>query len=285
MCIRDRCTDFRADAFARGRSGACRSLVVHGDPARLMLMTHHQPTISGVYKMEQHDSRITVSGIGRVIAPAPSINLVVEVVMDEKSARSAQSAVAQRVDAIVGALEGLSIAAADIVTVDHRVHPRFEGSHQTSPFVGRNPDRKIKAFTARHVLHVRIADTTVVGSAIDAVLAAGATGVDVQYERRVADDVWREARDAAMHDAFAKARQLAELAEATLEGVLRIDEGISNWSSPYPQVDLSTSTNPTIKYRAAAPALMPFQASDLEVTLSLNVVFCLGSGLSRGSAT
>jgi uncharacterized protein YggE len=113
-----------------------------------------------------------------------------------------------------------------------------------------------------------IRDIERVGQAIDAALTSGATNVD-RMAFRVADPsaAEREAREAAIADAHAKAETFARAAGVTIGGVAAIIE--SGAPVPYP---IGISERMAF---AAKDASTPIEAGENEVTATVTVAYLL----------
>jgi uncharacterized protein YggE len=117
---------------------------------------------------------------------------------------------------------------------------------------------------------VTVRDLDKLGDAIDNALAAGATSLDgVSF--RVADQAAAEqqARQAAMDEAKAKAKTLADAAGVSISGVASISETVA--PVPYPvYYGFAAAGAPS------ADVKTPVAAGSTEVTVTVAVVYLIG---------
>jgi uncharacterized protein YggE len=163
---------------------------------------------------------------------------------------------------VIAALKALGIADRDIQTTTLSLGPVYDYSTNTNP-------PRLTGYTLTNAIAVTIRDLDVAGSAIDEAIAAGATTLD-SVTFRVADQALaeRDAREAAMAEAKAKAQTLASAAGVSIDGVASISETVA--PIPYP-----------IYYGAMAGAAVrdvqtPVQAGTSEVAVTVVVVYLIG---------
>jgi uncharacterized protein YggE len=95
--------------------------------------------------------------------------------------------------------------------------------------------RVLRGYVARHTLEVRVDDLARVGELLDLAVGAGAAAVgDVQFERRDRQAVERQALQAAVADALARAHAAAAGAGRAVDRVVRIDESGAPGPPPVP---------------------------------------------------
>jgi len=205
---------------------------------------------------------ISVNGTGHIILNPDTADLRLGVSSTAKTVKEARSLGATSMTAVIASLKKVGIADKDIQTTTLSLQPTYDYS------MNANPPR-LTGYQLSNAVAVTIRDLDKVGDAIDAALAAGATSLDgVSF--RVADQTAaeRQARQAAMTEAKAKAKSLADAAGVSIAGVVSISETVA--PVPYP-----------IYYGAAAGApakdvATPVQPGTTEITISVAVVYLIG---------
>src|SRR5579875_2844611 len=201
---------------------------------------------------------VTVTGEGTVSEQPDLATLSVALITNDDDAQAATSKNNTTYAAIVGRLGSLGIAARMIRTsaFDITFVPKPDASAQYKP------PRTGYIVTRR--LAIDIGNLTLVGRALDAAVAAGATEVDgVSFGLRDARAAHAKALAAAMRDAARQAAAVAEAAHLKLGAVQWIAAG-------------RTSVAPTPLLRAAA-ANVPTQIapSTVEVRAAVDVKYAL----------
>jgi uncharacterized protein YggE len=205
---------------------------------------------------------ISVAGAGRVILSPDTADLRLGVTATAKTVKDARARAAEAMTAVLASLRELGIADRDMQTTVLSLQPVYD--YTTSP----KPPR-LTGYSLTNAISVTIRDLAKVGDAIDDALAAGATSLDgVSF--RVADQTAAEkqAREAAMAEAKAKATTLANAAGVSITGVQSIGENVS--PVPYP-----------IYYgyaerAAAADVQTPVMPGTSEVSVTVAVVYVIG---------
>lgn len=205
---------------------------------------------------------ISVAGAGRVILSPDTADLRLGVTATAKTVKDARAQAAKAMTAVLASLRDLGIADRDIQTTVLSLQPVYDYSS-----TGKAP--RLTGYTLSNTIAVTIRDLAEVGDAIDRALAAGATSLD-SVSFRVADQTAAEkqAREAAMADAKAKATTLANAAGVSITGVQSISETVA--PVPYP-----------IYYgyaerAAAADVQTPVMPGTSEVSVTVSVVYVIG---------
>ena len=205
---------------------------------------------------------LSVSGSGRVSISPDTADLRLGVTATAKTVGDARADAAAAMTAVLASLRSLGIADRDMQTTILSLQPVYDYTSNTNP-------PRLTGYTLTNTISVTIRDLAQVGDAIDGALAAGATSLD-SVAFRVADPAAAEkqAREAAMADATAKASTLAGAAGVSIIGV----QSISETSAPTPW---------PIYYGEAAGAAVkdvqtPVMAGTSEVSISVSVVYVIG---------
>jgi uncharacterized protein YggE len=204
---------------------------------------------------------ISVTGTGRVFLTPDVADLRLGVTTTAKTVDEARAANATSMTAVISALKGLGITDRDVQTTTLSLGPVYDYSTNTNP-------PRLTGYTLTNSVAVTIRDLEVAGAMIDAAMAAGATTLD-SITFRVADQTAAEkdAREAAMTEAKAKAQTLAAAAGVSIDGVASISETVA--PIPYP-----------VYYGAMAGAAVrdaatPVEAGTNEVSVTVAVTYVI----------
>jgi uncharacterized protein len=206
---------------------------------------------------------ISVTGTGKVVLSPDIADLRLGVSATASSVKAARESAAQRMTAVIAALKHLGIDDKDIQTTTLSLQPSYDYSTNTNP-------PRITGYVLSNAVAVTVRDLSKVGDAIDDSLAAGANSLD-SVGFRVSDQAAAEAqaRSAAMTEAHAKAKTLADAAGVSISGVSSIAEAVA--PVPYP-----------VYYGAMAGAASgkdvatPVEAGTNEITVTVTVVYLIG---------
>lgn len=200
---------------------------------------------------------ISVNGSGKVVLTPDVADVSLGVTIQRDKVAAARDEAARVMAAVIAALHGLGIADADIKTTQLYVSPIYDYSGV----------QRITGYQISNVISVHVRDLSKLADVIDQSVSAGATdvqGVSFDVADRAAAE--RDAREAAVHDARARADTLAAAAGVTITGVASISETTSTpW--PWPGRGLAED---------AAGAPTPIQPGTAELTIDVAVVFLIG---------
>jgi uncharacterized protein len=204
---------------------------------------------------------VTVTGSGRVAVRPDLADLRLGVSITAPTAQAARESSAASMNAIIKGLKGLGIEDRDLRTSIVSVSPAYDYSANTG-----NP--KLVGYTFTNLVAAVVRQVDRLGDAIDVALSAGATNVD-QLAFRVEDpsEAEREAREAAVADARAKADTLARAAGVSITGVAAMVEGGAPIPYPMPMAELAS-----FKARDAAT---PVEAGVHEISVNLVVSYLI----------
>ncbi|RNF35451.1 SIMPL domain-containing protein [Paracoccus methylarcula] len=203
-------------------------------------------------------SRLTVTGQGdaRVAPDLAEIRLGVTSQADSAAAAMEQNAEQQT--AVIEALKGAGIAAANIQTSGLNLQPRMEYPENGAP--------TIKGYEATNMVSVRVTEVAKLGEVLDAIVAAGANQINgIDFQREDAGETEDQARRAAVEDARHKAEILAEAAGLALGPVIVIrDAPVAD--GPRPMM---------MRAEAARDSSTPIEAGELSVSAQVQVEYAL----------
>ncbi len=181
---------------------------------------------------------ISVNGTGRAGTAPDTAVLTLGV---ETQAATAAAALADnngRTRALLDALRAEGVAEKHLQTQAIQLQALYEHDR---PRDGRPGKRHLVGYQATNVVSARLTEIDKVGQALDAAVNAGGNRVDsIRFEISDPTEVLNSAREAAWQDAYGKARQLAELAGASLGPVLAI-ESYERTPGPVQEVAMARS--------------------------------------------
>lgn len=204
---------------------------------------------------------ISVTGTGQIILTPDTADLRLGVSSTAGTVKAARATAASAMTAVIASLRKLGIAERDIQTTTLSLQPTYDYSATTKP-------PRVTGYTLANAVAVTIRNLDTLGDAIDGALAAGATSLDgVAF--RVADQAAAEsqARQAAMTEAAATAKVLADAAHVSITGVASISESVA--PVPYP-VYFNAMAG------VAKDASTPVMAGSTEVSVTVAVVYLIG---------
>jgi uncharacterized protein YggE len=176
----------------------------------------------------QAAGKITVSGTGEVFAAPDMATLTLGVTTEAAEAAAAMQENSEAMAAVMARLSALGIGERDMQTSSLSLSPRWQEPQPGETQPG------ISGFVVSNMLTVEVHDLAGLGGVIDAALGDGANTLGGLFFGIEDDAALREAaRRAAVADAAAKARVLAEAAGVTLGAVGEIVEG-GDFGGPFP---------------------------------------------------
>ncbi len=203
---------------------------------------------------------ISVGGTGRVLIDPDIADLRLGVVVEKPSVKEAREANAAAMRGVIDSLRKLGVAERDIQTSTLSLQPVYDYRSD-----GQQP--RLIGYNLTNAVAVTIRDLDRVGEAIDAALEAGATTLDgVTFRVEDQARAEKQARQAAIAEAKAKAQTLADAAGVSITGVASISETVS--PVPYP-----------VYYgrdELAAGETTPVEPGTNEVSVSVSVVYVIG---------
>ena len=201
---------------------------------------------------------ISVTGSATVNVVPDLATLSLGVTTSGDTAAAAMAANSAAVTAVIARLKAAGIADRDMQTSNLSLNPNWvpDASGTTSV---------IKGYVASNMLTVRIKALDTTGAVLDAAIADGANTLNgltfgLQNDRPKQD----EARRAAVADALARAKLLAEAAGATLGPILSINEVEGFQPGPQPM------------FKSSDAMAVPVAAGEVGVSASVTITWVLG---------
>ena len=206
---------------------------------------------------------IWVTGSGKVSAVPDIATLRLGIEAQEASVATAQSQAAEAMDRVMAALTDNGVAKKDIQT-------QYFNIRRVTKWDKVKEQEVVIGYRVTNMVIAKIREIDKIGSIIDAVAAAGGDFTRIDSIGFSVDDpsaYYEEARQKAVADAEAKAKQLAELAGVRLGKPTYISE--------------STHLPPTI-YRqdvyekvAGAPMETPISPGEMEISLTVQLAYAI----------
>jgi uncharacterized protein YggE len=174
------------------------------------------------------EPQISTTARGEVQVTPDRATVTIAVETRGQTAAAAAAANAERQQAVLSALKGAGIAAAQIKTVGFNVFPEYSYDNQ-----GRTPP-KITGYRASNSVMVEVRQIDQVGKILDTALGAGANNISgVQFYASTADAARREALAKAVEKARADADVLARAAGGTVGRLIEV--GTAEYQMPIPR--------------------------------------------------
>ncbi len=220
------------------------------------------PKMSGGIFFGQQNTGIWVNGEGKVTVTPDLAILSLGIESQDASVTKAQQAAATAMDAVVSALKGRGIAEKDIQTTAFSISrvTRYDQNTQQEVTIG---------YRVTNMVAAKIRKVSDAGSTIDAVVQAGGDLTRINNISFTVDDPSQfltQARQKAMADAQAKAKQLADLSNVKLGKPIYINES----GGYYPPTPIYRSAMPVPAPMAPPTSISP---GEQEITLNVQVVY------------
>lgn len=206
---------------------------------------------------------ITVQGTGKITLTPNLASITVGVTFQGGTAAKAQGGASAAIARIIAAVKAKGVADADLASQWVALQPQYDYSSS-----GTVPPRVI-GFQANQSLSIKVHKIDTSGDVIDAAVGAGATDIGgISFSVSDPAAATARARTAAINDAKARAKSLADAAGVSLGAAISITEVSSPSVVPYPYLDKTT---------AGAPANpTPIQVGTTEVEVDVQVTFAIG---------
>jgi len=195
----------------------------------------------------QQNIGIWVTGVGEVPVVPDIAVLSIGVQAQKDTVAEAQQAAVGAMNGVMGVLDTYNIEEKDIQTQQFSIQPVYRWD---------NGEQTLLGYSVTNIVIVKIRDIDDAGSIIDAAVAAGGDYTRVNSISFTVDEpeaYYEDARQEAMQDAEAKAKQLAELGDVKLGKPNYINEYSGYISPPViyrdfaegaPSADTETSISP-----------------------------------------
>ena len=213
-----------------------------------------------VINRDKTEKTVRVSGTGSVAGEPDLVVLSIGVSVERDSVKQARAEAAEAMTGVIESLKASGLADIDIQTRHFSIHQRYDYSK------GR---REFRGYSVTNTVSAKIRDLDTVGNVIDDAAAAGGDLVEINSIQFTIEDpttLKMQARVAAMQDAQAKAQTLATEGGVALGKPISISES-GGYYPPGPfYADVAFAED-------AAAIETPIQAGQLQITVSVNVIY------------
>jgi uncharacterized protein YggE len=199
---------------------------------------------------------ISMTGRGEVRATPDMAQVSAGVTTSAATAAQALAANSVRMKSVFAALEKLGVPEKNIQTTSFFVSPQYTNGENNNP-------RRLTGYQVNNEVSVRLNDIGKLGTALDALVTAGANQMDgIIFSIQNTAPLLERARTDAIADARARAETYAKAAGVSLGAILSIAEG--GTEAPRPMYRVAASL-------AAAPP--PVAAGEQSVAADVSVVW------------
>jgi len=222
--------------------------------------TESATTLGGIFSTQQEG--IWVSGRGEVSVVSDIVSLRLGIEAQETSVAEAQTKAAEAMNKVMAALTESGIDEKDIQT-------QYFSIQQVTKWNRETEEQIVIGYRVTNTVTAKIRDIDKAGSIIDAVAEAGGDLTRINGISFSVDDpsaYYEEAREKAMDEAKAKAKQLARLGGVTLGKPTYISEGAPPIIYPRAVYEVAP---------AQAPAETPISPGEIEISLTVQVAYAI----------
>lgn len=172
---------------------------------------------------------ITVSGEGEVFAVADTAQFSFSVIEEAETVAIAQDAATKKMNLALGLLEGAGIEDRDIKTTSYNIYPRYDYIREAcTQFYCPPGEQKLRGYEVSQSISVKVRDTEMAGKVLADIGSSGVSNVSgLNFTIDDEDELQREARQDAIEDAEAKAKQLANDLGVRLVRVVNFSENVA----------------------------------------------------------
>ena len=199
---------------------------------------------------------LQVTGQGTVSAMPDEALLLLAVQTQATSATQASSDNAATMSSVMDAIVSVGISKTAIQTVSYSLTPIYENKpDQTTP-------PNIIGYAARNAIQINVTDFSLVGTALDAAVKAGANevqGVTFTLSPGASSTIERQASQLAIQDAEVKAKAVASTLGVSLVGPVSVTPGYV--------------FQPVLETLVPSAARTPIQPGSLQVTATVQITY------------
>ena len=229
------------------------------------------PSVSTLSAGASQPAGIWVSGAGRVAAQPDQAVVSIGVEARASTVAQARADSARAMADVVAAIKARGVADQDIQTQHFSISPQYTYVQRTDSSGGRYSEQVLVGYIVSNRASVVVRDLEQVGQVVDDAAEAGGDLVRIQGISFTIEDptaLHRQAREAAVQDAMAKAQQFAAVAGVTLGRPVYIAE---TGATPIVRADQARAE---LSVAAAAPPT-PISGGELTVQVTVQVVFAI----------
>lgn len=180
------------------------------------------------------EATITITGHGSLNAE-PDIAIVrAGAVTEARTARSALDANTKIMADTFAALQAMGVEERDMQTSRLTVEPRYTFFDSSN---GERRPPRIDGYSVSNQLRVRVRDLTIIGEVLDALITAGVNQMGgLSFAVDEPEDLFAQARQAAVADAIEQAQMFTQAAGVSLGRVISISQNSARQQPPQPQM-------------------------------------------------
>ncbi len=204
---------------------------------------------------------VKVVGAATLSATPDMASFTTGVVTTAKTAAEAIKANSQSVAAVIAAVKEAGIEGRDISTSNFSVQPQY-----VYPKAGSNERPRLTGFEVRNTVQVRVRDLSVLGGLLDKMVGAGAneaSGLTFMLSDR--SKLEEDARVAAVENAVAQAKRIAEAAGLRLTRVISVEPRAMNDGVIRPVAMMARAES--------ADSSVPVEAGEVDVSAQAVLVY------------
>jgi uncharacterized protein YggE len=218
-------------------------------------------TSSSASDQSANPRTLTVSGTGIAYLTPDIAYINIGVHTENKDAAVAVSNNNTNSQKVIDALKKFGIADKDIQTTNFSIYPQQQFDNQGKATGEIN-------YVVDNTVYVTVRDLSKIGNLLDTVVQAGANSINsIQFDVTDRTKALSDARQAAISDAKAQAKEVASAAGVTLGVVQSID--VTGGSTPPVPVYQGKGGGAMVE----AAASVPVNPGQLTVTINVNVVY------------
>jgi uncharacterized protein YggE len=214
-----------------------------------------------VINKQKTEKTVQVTGTGAAVSEPDVVVLSIGVSVEKDSVKEARTDAAEAMAGVIESLKGNGLLDPDIQTQHFSIHKQFDYIKGQVEFRG---------YSVTNTVSAKIRDLDTVGNVIDDAAEAGGDLVEINSIQFTIDDTTKlkmQARVAAMQDAQAKAQTLAT------EGGVGLGKPISISESGDFYVPRPVNLEFAFADDAAAAVETPIQSGQLQITVTVNVIY------------
>ncbi|MDO8503065.1 MAG: SIMPL domain-containing protein, partial [bacterium] len=174
----------------------------------------------------QLKNTITFTGTGDIYAKPDLAIINFSVVNSAKTVALALDQNQKEMNAVIGSIKGQGVLDKDLKTTNFSIYPQYEYRKEETNIYPYPPGKRmLTGYEVSQSLEVKIRDLDKTGQIIEESAGAGANQIgDLQFVIEKEDELKRQAREQAINEAKAKAKELAALLGVRLVKVTSFSE-------------------------------------------------------------
>ncbi|WP_251283701.1 SIMPL domain-containing protein [Cytobacillus sp. AMY 15.2] len=214
----------------------------------MKVMYYYQPFVRNTVQSGSHfrskPNTLRVSGEGKLAAQPDLANIKLGVITEDQELQKAQGQNTAAISNIKKSLNAIGITDKQVQTSDFTIIPQYDFVDGKQIFRG---------YRVEHILGITVAELDNAGLVVDTGVENGANTVrEITFETENQQDLYQQALNAAVMDAYKKAKTIAAALNVQListpvsvtEGTLGMEQPVSIQSSAFVKSAVSTPIQP-----------------------------------------